>query len=141
MDGLYSPEVDVPYFTTPEKCMVAAVLERAVRDLTPIHQSQVRKRACKWILAKRILEKTTRFTFLQCADILDLTEYQIRLLQEKAEKTLQDEENKSTTWKIREEEGETTRMGVGDIFERQRNYISKKNKPVLWQNGNLRRCG
>lgn len=68
----------------PEKKLLAAVLELAVRELYSKRSLQYCKRAASWFLNNTIEDKDPRFSFLCCVEYLGLSVWEVRQLMEKA---------------------------------------------------------
>lgn len=75
--------VDAPNFT-PEKRLILAVLERAIRDLAPEATSFVRRNAISWFRADHtVLEYQEKFTYEFVKEALELSASQIKKIESK----------------------------------------------------------
>lgn len=68
----------------PEKKLLAAILELAVRELYSKRSLQYCKRAASWFINNTPDDKDPRFSFLSCVDHLNLSSWDVRRLIEKA---------------------------------------------------------
>lgn len=116
------------YNSTPEKLLLAALLERSIRDIINIAENRrAKQEATIWFLDTEE-SKEPWFTFYDCIDHLELTKAQVQLIQDTARKHLNDKQ---------QTEGETDRVGSRSLAERAWNTISEK-KPAVLRKGRRR---
>ena len=96
---------------SPEKVMLAALLQRAVRDLGRHARVEDRRDAIKWFKTpKKKLSYYTGFYFQDVAEILNLGNYQVQLIFDYINRTLNGE---------LQTEGQTSGVGSSQLVKRE----------------------
>lgn len=73
-------------FSTPERLLMLAVLERAYRDLSPIVDPNTRRQAIRWFQASLTcleVKQDCRYTFTQIAEMMEFGIKEINFILEK----------------------------------------------------------
>lgn len=101
---LYLDE-ETPPTRSPERTLLAAILERACRDLLPNADRNARKQAIEWFTAEtdEIDYEISKFTFKHVVNVLELSAIQLNYLHEKVDESELYEEYRRTDFEKAEE--------------------------------------